>query len=578
MVKAKTRDVILKVRVYAGRDDLLKKQDVRVDSTTAVLGLSDALHETIVSVIRDTNHSDFAKKRNGKHNFQYDIGFRFAQSPSSFRGYTHGIDTYPELNIEPLADLFPEPSKPGNVIDVVVNIEVEKRSGGSKKVSAGDWTQTIGPSYALLTYDYFRLGISPGSEEKRDISKKEANTLWASVDAAKREKTIATYDALLAWRRSGERGLPGQWLFPVSVHDFGDVCFGDCNRSEYAVPGSHRQHIYLDYFEWFNREGTLQDLKKKVLKYAGLQTPSQVGSGLPLLPSYTWTDLDCGPAFNSAKWPKGGVKLAIHFVSRMPGMPKLVFPQKLTLAIVNDDEDEAGIVHAAAIGAMKKCPKPKPIEDEAERESCRILLDRKFRDEWVMQIWAVQQDPAPRKLHLWAPHGDTELDDGKMITNFGLLNCLSVAKAREGDSRVFLQAVIGPKDTDSWLVTGTEYTKHKAEDGRKESKKEQKKNMKRQKPKAKERKGKKQEDDEDEDAELEDQEDEDVEEEDAEEEAQGKGGVEGGDEEEEEEEREEEEEKEEENAHAKSGKRRSGNAFSLSKRFLTEAVLRKSVR
>ncbi|KAK0262353.1 hypothetical protein LTR35_017707 [Friedmanniomyces endolithicus] len=210
MVKAKTRDVILKIHVYTGRDDFLKKQDVRVDSTTAVLGLSDALHETIVS-----------------HNFQYEIGFRFAQSPSSFRGYTHGIDTYPELNIETLADLFPEPSKPGNVIDVVVNIEVEKRRGGSKKVSAGDWTQTIGPSYALLTYDYFRLGISTASEEKRDISKKEANTLWASVDAAKREKTIATYDALLAWRRSGERGLPGKWLFPVSVHDFGDVCFGD---------------------------------------------------------------------------------------------------------------------------------------------------------------------------------------------------------------------------------------------------------------------------------------------------------------------------------------------------------------
>ncbi|KAK1811090.1 hypothetical protein LTR12_014522 [Friedmanniomyces endolithicus] len=498
MVKAKTRDVILKVRVYAGRDDFLKKQDVRVDSTTAVLGLSDALHETIVS-----------------HNFQYDIGFRFAQSPSSFRGYTHGIDTYPELNIDTLADLFPEPSKPDEAIDVVVNIEVEKRRGGSKKVSGGDWTQTIGPSYALLTYDYFRLGISTGSEEKRDISKKEANTLWASVDAAKREKTIATYDALLAWRRSGERGLPGQWLFPVSVHDFGDVCFGDCNRSEYAVSGSHRQHIYLDYFESFNRGGTLQDLKKKVLKYAGLEMPSRVGSGVPLLPSYTWTDLDCGPAFNSAKWPEGGVKLAIHFVSRMPGMPKLGFPQKLTLAIVNDDEDEAGIVHAAAIGAMKKCPKPKPIEVEAERESCRILLDRKFRDEWVMQIWAMQQDPAPRKLHLWAPHGDTELDDGKMITNFGLLNCLSVAKAREGDSRVFLQA-------------------HKAEDGREKSKKEQKKNLKRQKPKAKERKGKKQEDDEDEDAELEDQEDEDVEEEDAKEKAQGKGDVEGGDEEEEE--------------------------------------------
>ncbi|KAK0348010.1 hypothetical protein LTR91_001895 [Friedmanniomyces endolithicus] len=567
MVKAKTTGVTLKVCVYAGGGELLHEQDVGV-------GPSDRqLHDTIESVVRTTDHPSLARQRNGKNDFHYDLGFRFAES----RVYLHGLDNYPELNIDTLADLFPPHGKQDKVIDVVVNIEVHPRNGEGKKLVARDRSQkgengyTVRKcDYLIRTCDYFRLGISIATDKVSDFSEKEADAVRARVDTAKREKTISTYDALLAWRWSDEQGLPAQCLVPVSVHDFGDTCFGDCDRIDYHVEASHEEHIYLDYFQSFNRKGTLEELKGKVLKYAGLKAPKQVGSGVPLLPSYTWTDTVGGPAFHT-KWPKGGVKLAIQFVSRMPDLPKLVFPQDLIVVIEGRKEDEARIVRDAAMEAMQKCPAPTRMQTKAKRKSCKVLFGKKYKGEWTIQLWAMQQDPAPRKLHLWHFGGEEVWEDGTRLTEFGLLNCLSVAKAREGDSRVFIQAVIGPKDISSWVVTGTEYTKHQPLRGKKGSKKEQKKKIAtKQKSKGNERKGKKQEEDEEEDAEEKDREDESVEEDYAEEGARGNGDVEEGD---------EEEEKEEEgNAHAKSGKRESGSAFTLSKRSLTEAALRKSVR
>ncbi|KAK0365472.1 hypothetical protein LTR91_005962 [Friedmanniomyces endolithicus] len=588
MVKAKRPEVITSnVHVYAGRDTLIDEQVVELDPATPVREFHEALHDTIASAIRNTDHPSFAKIRNSKNDFHYDLGFRFAES----RVYLHGIDNYPELNIDTLADLFPAHGKQDKLIDVVVNIAVHPRNGGVKKPPARDRTQTGEHGYMIRkwdylirTCDYFRLGISIATDKVGDFSEKQADSVRARVDTAKREKTISTYDALLAWRWSDEQGLPAQCLVPVSVHDFGDVCFGDCNRIDYHVEASYEEHIYLDYFQSFNREGTLEELKKKVFKYAGLVTPKQVGSGVPLLPSYTWTGIVGGPAFHT-KWPKGGVKLAIQFVSRMPDLPKLVFPQDLVVVIEGRKEDEARIVRDAAIEAMQTCPAPTRMQTKAERKSCKVLFGKKYKGEWTIQLWAMQQDPAPRKLHLWHFGGEEVWEDGTRLTEFGLLNCLSVAKAREGDSRVFVQAVIGPKDISSWVVTGTEYTKHQPLRGKKGGKKEQKKTATKQKSKGKERKGKNQEEDEDEDAEEGDQEDgaveendteeqdredEAVEEEYAEEGAQGDGNV------EEEDEEEEKEEKEEENAHAKSGKRRSGNAFTLSKRSLTKAALRKS--
>ncbi|KAK0934658.1 hypothetical protein LTR29_013794 [Friedmanniomyces endolithicus] len=489
-----------------------------------------------------------------------------ARFPGS-RVYLHGIDNYPELNIDTLADLFPPHGEQDMELDVVVNMEVHPREDGAKKKLARDRTQTGEKrctirklDYGIRTCDYFRLGISIAADKVSDFSEHEADAVRAEVDTAKRDKTISTYEALLAWRWSDEHGLPPQWLVPVSVHDLGDVCFGDCNRIDYHVEDSHEEHIYLDYFQSFNREGTLEELEKKVLKYAGLVTPKQVGSGVPLLPSYTWNDTVGGPAFH-AKWPKGGVKLAIQFVSRMPGLQKLVFPQDLIVVIEGRKEDEARIVRDAAIEAMENCPGPTRMQIKAERKSCKVLFGKKYKGEWTIQIWAMQQDPAPRKLHLWDTGGEEVWEeDGTRLTEFGLLNCLSVAKAREGDSRVFLQAVIGPKDISSWVVTGTEYKKHKAEDGKKGSKKEKKKNVKRQKPKAKERKAKTPEEDDEEDAEEGDDEE--------------KGDGEDGDVDEEQ----EEEQEEEQRAHANDGKGRSGKAYRLSKRSQTETSRRKSER
>ncbi|KAK0275966.1 hypothetical protein LTR91_002498 [Friedmanniomyces endolithicus] len=568
MVEPKTTVVTLKVCVYAGRDTEIDRQIVKLDPATPVRGFHEELHDTIVSVIRDTDHPGFAKQRNGKNDFRYDVGFRFPGS----RVYLHGIDNYPELNIDTLADLFPPHGEQDMELDVVVNMEVHPREDGAKKKLARDRTQTGEKrctirklDYGIRTCDYFRLGISIAADNVSDFSEHEADAVRAEVNTAKRDKTISTYEALLAWRWSDEHGLPPQWLVPVSVHDLGDVCFGDCNRIDYHVEDSHEEHIYLDYFQSFNREGTLEELEKKVLKYAGLVTPQQVGSGVPLLPSYTWNDTVGGPAFH-AKWPKGGVKLAIQFVSRMPGLQKLVFPQDLIVVIEGRKEDEARIVRDAAIEAMEDCPGPTRMQIKAERKSCKVLFGKKYK------VWE---------------------EDGTRLTEFGLLNCLSAAKAREGDSRVFLQAVIGPKDISSWVVTGTKYTKHKAEDGKKGSKKElkknvkrQKKNMKQQKPKVKERKAQTPEEDDEEDAEEGDEEDGNVEEEEVEGRDRDDGNVEDGDEEEgdqevgnvEEGDEEEKEEEEEERAHANDGKRRSGKAFRLSKRSETETYRRKSVR
>ncbi|TKA72857.1 hypothetical protein B0A55_07702 [Friedmanniomyces simplex] len=427
MARVKASEVALDVKFYAEKDKLLDSRVIRLERETTVTSLTKALHDTIVAVIRATGHIPFAKKRGGKHDFLYDIGFRFTDS--GFRNYTCLIDSYPDLNIDTLADLFREPDKKDKTVDVVVDIEAEKRDTNSKKVPAADWAKNVRHGVILETYDYFRLGISTATEEESKISETAANALRARVDAAQHADTISTYDALLAWRYNGTSpGWPGSgWLIPVPVHDFGDVCFGNSYDSDYIVEESHEGHIYLDPFERFNGKARLSNWRRRC----------------------------------AVKWPEGGIFLAVQFVSRMPGMLQMVFPEKLTVAIRKENQDEAEIVRSAAIEAMRNCPKPTIVQPKAERKPCIRLFDKKYRGQWIVQLWVLQQDPAPRKLRLWAPGA---VDEDGRVTNFGQLECLSTVKGEKGDSRVFMLAVVGPKDTGAWMVTGSPYEKHKAGD------------------------------------------------------------------------------------------------------------------
>ncbi|KAK3116069.1 hypothetical protein LTR53_003959 [Teratosphaeriaceae sp. CCFEE 6253] len=74
---------------------------------------------------------------------------------------------------------------------------------------------------------------------------------------------------------------------------------------------------------------------------------------------------------------------------------------------------------------------------------------------WSFQPWAMQQEPAPQKLRLWLRDYTPPKGQGR-TAEFPLKDCLSRERVARGDGRVFMQAVIGPKD-DAWLVTGTPY-------------------------------------------------------------------------------------------------------------------------
>ncbi|KAK5676391.1 hypothetical protein LTS10_011204 [Elasticomyces elasticus] len=259
MVIRATRDqVVLKIKFYAEKGDLLDKRVVRASRTTSVDDLSSVLQEDIVSVIATTEHDDFVENRDGQHEFQYDIGFRF--EISGFGSYTWAKDEYPYPNIETLADLFAKPDRSDKVVEVVVDIQVVK--AGPKK---NDWTvKVLARNYDWYEKKLYRIGISTATDTGSDVTPEDRDALMAKLNAAEEDNKIATYDALLASRGwNTKKEDPPTDLIATPVHDFGDVCFGDVTLIT-KVDDSHKEHIY---FKPFDGNVTKKNLMEQIRRH-----------------------------------------------------------------------------------------------------------------------------------------------------------------------------------------------------------------------------------------------------------------------------------------------------------------------
>ncbi|KAK3624089.1 hypothetical protein LTR56_021212 [Elasticomyces elasticus] len=445
MVIRATRDqVALKVRIYAEKGDLLDTRVVGASRTTSVEDLSSVLQDDIIAVIADTDHRDFVTARNGQHEFRYDIGFRF--EVSGFRSYTWAKDEYPYPNIDTLADLFLKADRRDKVVDVIVDIEVVE--AGPKK---DDWTVKV----LARRYDC-------------DVTPEDRDALLAKLNAAEENNEIATYDALLASRGwNAKKKDPPTELIATPVHDFGDVCFGDVTLTT-KVDDSHKEHIY---FEPFDGNVTKKNLMDQIRRHYRGTNNKQMSSGIPLLPSYTWTEIERAGTFDGAKWPKGGIELAVQYVDRMELKSRLVYPGDLIVKLRSSGTNEGAHVRSKIVKAMQSFSPTTRAQRDLKLMSCSDLFQKKYKNEWELELWVMQQDPAPRKLHRWLTGGGGR--SAKLVTEFAMSEVLSSGAVERGDFRVYMQAIIGPRGKGQWMVTGTQYEKHQDSDDEEEEDEEE---------------------------------------------------------------------------------------------------------
>ncbi|KAK5676390.1 hypothetical protein LTS10_011203 [Elasticomyces elasticus] len=103
--------------------------------------------------------------------------------------------------------------------------------------------------------------------------------------------------------------------------------------------------------------------------------------------------------------------------------------------------------------------------------SCSDLFEKQYKKGWELELWVMQQDPAPRKMHRWLTGGGGR--GVKPITEFALSEAVSSEAVERGDFRVYMQAIIGPRGKGQWMVTGSQYEKHQDSDDSEEEEEEE---------------------------------------------------------------------------------------------------------
>ncbi|KAK5700723.1 hypothetical protein LTR97_005240 [Elasticomyces elasticus] len=441
MVIRATRDqVALKVRIYAENGGLLDTRVVRASRTTSVEDLSSVLQDDIVAAIADTDHRDFITARNGQHEFRYDIGFRF--EVSGFRSYTWAKDEYPYPNIDTLADLFRKPDRVDKVVEVVVDIKVVK--AGPKK---DDWTvKVLARRYDWYEKKLYRIGISTATDKESDVTPEDRDALLAKLNAAEENNEIATYDALLASRGwNTKKEDPPTDLIATPVHDFGDVCFGNVTLIT-KVDDSHKEHIY---FKPFDGNVTKKNLMDQIRRHYRGSSNKQISSGIPLLPSYIWNDIERAGTFVEAGWPKSGIKLAVQYVDRMELNSRIVFPEDLIVKLKSSGINEGVYMRNKIIKAMQNSLPTTKAQRDSKLMSCSDLFEKQYEKGWELELWMMQQDPAPRTLHRWLTGGGGR--SAKLMTEFAMSEALSREAFEREKFRVYMQAIIGPRGKGPWM-------------------------------------------------------------------------------------------------------------------------------
>ncbi|KAK3067725.1 hypothetical protein LTR53_015227, partial [Teratosphaeriaceae sp. CCFEE 6253] len=315
-ITADPGEVALDVKIYAqGRtDDFICRTVIKVPLTTTIggvdEGLSKRLRDTIIAAIRKPGHKDFQDKLAGKHAFLYGIGFRF--KASGYDGYISTLDGRPDLNIDTVADCFPWSGARDKIIDVVVHIHVKARCPKSVMLAAEDWDRAVQPCADWARCDLHRIGFFTDVAGGGDPSDPEG-IIRTKMEGAKQRNEIATYEALLAaCGQEAEKSEPPTQLLAVDVHDFGNVCYGDGHFwPSGPVTDMHAAHSVAHAFS-----GThdIAALMKKVHAYYHSGTQKQIESGVPLLPSYIWSNTTVTKPFIGSPHVAGGIKVGVQFI------------------------------------------------------------------------------------------------------------------------------------------------------------------------------------------------------------------------------------------------------------------------
>ncbi|KAK5710333.1 hypothetical protein LTR17_018982 [Elasticomyces elasticus] len=364
----------------------------------AVRELPEMLKPFVISCIADK------VDRNGR-GFRYTVGLRFA-------GY-HYVRVNNELKIDELADLRIDQES----IDLRIDIAVTAVEGAHE---CKDWTDAVQPSDSAVPEDtYHRIG--------RAIPRDSAQTNLSGIEA---------YEVLLARRSARSRdSADAVTLWSVPIFDFGYVCFGDArvNGFEMASNGTV-------YYEPLDRNMKVPEILSRIKE----KMPDQVRPGLPLMPPYTWNDMHTSSSFQPpTKSFVGIIQVAVLFVDRMSS--GLDFPRELLFDLDTTDD------------AVKVCEE-KIMEAlaHADGKIPKLLSSKTYQDAWTFEIWVLPQTSVPCKMHLWLArdHGVPRLN---RTTNFSLVDCLDVSEEEGTKAKLFMQVVVGPNNSQGWMVTGSSY-------------------------------------------------------------------------------------------------------------------------
>ncbi|KAK3116070.1 hypothetical protein LTR53_003960 [Teratosphaeriaceae sp. CCFEE 6253] len=310
-------EVALDVKVYAqGRtDDFICRTVIKVPLTTSIggvnEGLSKLLRNTIIAAIRKPGHKDFQGKLAGKHDFLYGIGFRLR-----------------------LPDCFPWSGARDKIIDVVVHIHVKARCPNSGMLAAEDWDRAVQPCADWARCDLYRIGFFTDVADGEDPSDIEG-IIKTKMEGAKQRNEIAAYEALLAaCGPEAEESEPPTHLLAVDVHDFGNVCYGDGHFwPSGPVTDMHAAHSFAHAFDGTHDTA---DLMKKVHAYYHSGTQKQIESGVPLLPSYTWSNTTVTEPFIGSPYVAGGIKVGVQFIDWTGEGAAVDLPKTLVISLAND--------------------------------------------------------------------------------------------------------------------------------------------------------------------------------------------------------------------------------------------------
>ncbi|KAK5116553.1 hypothetical protein LTR85_009178 [Meristemomyces frigidus] len=320
-----------------------------------------------------------------------------------------------------VSDLLEEPQRPPHFLDATITMVLKR----CKKRAAGIIRDAVLIQGGVRQYEYFKLGDVPIPQGPGN----EALILpWTRKGRrARRQEEIRYVWALLAWRDPKS----GHWqLSRVHGYDFDDFCIGDCDEwTTWNKVKFDSQHDYaLPYQTVSRHDETFQQLQVRIEEHIAGNF-FEPASGVPFLPTYTcnvYRPESYGLGVQI--WPKYDIDVAVRCVNHLDyttELKGLALPQDIRLEIEKHDTMDD-------IRAIIVCRLNRNDRQFGVKVNSSILFEGRHAGKWEIDLWAMPQQPGPRKLfRYWE----------SKLTQF-----LSISpKVRKKDKRLYMEAHIVPR-------------------------------------------------------------------------------------------------------------------------------------